>query len=76
MELYRLARSKRKTKTSNLKELTAIHLAIKHFFPKIKKFNFRSISIQNLYITMKKIWYLIDRNQIGYISGKLNTTTS
>jgi hypothetical protein len=78
---------KMKLQTSNLKGLTAIHLAIQHFLPKIKSLNFKSIlipmnntaamfNINNM--TTRKIWYLTDKNQMflkaAHIPGKLNTT--
>jgi hypothetical protein len=87
---------KMKNQTSNLKELTAIHLTLEHFLPKIIKANFTSILIridntsamyginrktgaQNLYMTTRKIWYLIDQNGMAlkavHIPGKLNMTT-
>jgi ribonuclease HI len=37
---------KMKNQTSNLKELTAIHLALEHFLPQIKKAHFTSILIR------------------------------
>jgi hypothetical protein len=37
---------KMKKQTSNLKELTAIHLALEHFLPQIIKANFTSILIR------------------------------
>jgi hypothetical protein len=79
---------KMKNQTSNLKELTAIHLTLEHFLPQIIKANFTSIlamyrinrrtGAQNLYMTTRKIWYLIDQNRMAlkaiHIPGKLNTT--
>jgi hypothetical protein len=79
---------KMKNQTSNLKELTAIHLALEHFLPQIKKANFTSIliqmdntsaiyginrkmGVQNLYITTRKIWYLIDQNGMALNSRKI-----
>jgi hypothetical protein len=86
---------KMKKQTSNLKELTVIHLALEHRLPQIIKAKFTSILIrtdntttyginrktgcQNLYMTTRKIWYLIDQNRMVlkaiHIPGKLNTMT-
>jgi hypothetical protein len=82
-----------KKQTSNCKELTAILLTIQHFLPKIKSSNFNSILIrmdntttmfdrksgaQNLYMITRKMWYIIDQNQMYikavHIPKKLNTT--